>query len=531
MFSLIGFGRWSPYYYYIIVSTLVKFFKEDILGVSADYQVLTHLTIHHHPVVILLFGFISNFIIGAIAWYILDYRKLEAKNNDEIDNKKKTQEKKVDTSINNKEDNIINDSQEEEDKDKNEEEEGHLKQGLNSSMKYYLIHNNVSDLEIEIVNRNSFKFIILSSFLIALKECCTKILFSQNDIFDYYFLNLIIISLILKIFFKQKIYKHQIFVIVLVSIIAGSCLISCIVISSGETDDNNSFTYNFKDKYYIIFLFIIVYIIICISFCTGIIFQKNLIHLEFKSPYKLISYKGLIGLLLSTIALIISSSIKCREAHKMEESGSDGGPPPPPRPGPHPDPIPGPDGENKTFDGDDTQIFVCPVIYNNYTYFDNILSYFEHVKEENTTEEILILIAYFILHFISEISLIFVNKFLSPIHYLITESFYSLFHLIYQLITNPLRPDSREEYITENTPTRILKFVAVFIEFIGYMIFLEIIQLNFCGLNRDISLNIEKRAHLELNHMDNDSESDFDLDDSLDGGQVELNKKEQNSNN
>ena len=43
----------------------------------------------------------------------------------------------------------------------------------------------------------------------------------------------------------------------------------------------------------------------------------------------------------------------------------------------------------------------------------------------------------------------------------------------------------------------ILKFVAAFFEFIGNLIYMEIIQLNFCGLNRDLSKNIKKRAKLD----------------------------------
>ena len=37
MCKLIGFGGWSSYYYYILISTVTKFLKEDILGLSVDY--------------------------------------------------------------------------------------------------------------------------------------------------------------------------------------------------------------------------------------------------------------------------------------------------------------------------------------------------------------------------------------------------------------------------------------------------------------------------------------------------------------
>ena len=75
MCPLIGLGRWSRYYYYILISTLVKFFKEDILGVSVDHQLLVHLSIIHHPVILLLIGFLSDFIICFIAWFIMAYKE------------------------------------------------------------------------------------------------------------------------------------------------------------------------------------------------------------------------------------------------------------------------------------------------------------------------------------------------------------------------------------------------------------------------------------------------------------------------
>ena len=43
----------------------------------------------------------------------------------------------------------------------------------------------------------------------------------------------------------------------------------------------------------------------------------------------------------------------------------------------------------------------------------------------------------------------------------------------------------------------LTEVIALFFEFLGYLIYMEIIQLNFCGFNRDISKNIKKRAKLD----------------------------------
>ena len=85
-----------------------------------------------------------------------------------------------------------------------------------STFKYDLIHNDTKIMNLEIIRKNSFKFIIISTFLILIKELSTKIIFDLRDIFDYYFFNLIIISIILRAFLKEKIYNHQILSIVFV---------------------------------------------------------------------------------------------------------------------------------------------------------------------------------------------------------------------------------------------------------------------------------------------------------------------------
>ena len=58
-----------------------------------------------------------------------------------------------------------------------------------------------------------------------------------------------------------------------------------------------------------------------------------------------------------------------------------------------------------------------------------------------------------------------------------------------------------------------LKFAASFFELLGYMIYMEIIQLNFCGFNRDLSKNIKKRAKLDAIMSEKDLNEDNDIND------------------
>jgi hypothetical protein len=545
MCSLIGFGHWSPYYYYILIATLTRFLKDDILGVGVDHQIIVGLKIVFHPVMILLIGYTSDFILSLILWKFFDYRekKKEAeKYATTSDNEEPLSKKSTPDKIFELKDTISSRSLTINDDDLRSSS------GVKSdnNLKYYLIHNDLSS-EVDYVSKSSFIFILLSSCLITIKEFISKVLYSSHDIFDYYFLNLIIIAIILNCFYKRKIYKHHKLAIILVSVISGSCLIACILVSlnynfEGET---MSFSINYTESYHIIFIFIFIYIIISIFFCTGIIFQKNLMQKKFISSYKFLFFKGIFGIFFSIIALICTTNIPC------EHSGH----PPPPMDnssnipfGPPPDLPPDvPFGPPRDFNNrteQDLQLFMCRDHYFNESYFDNFYSYFNNTVpnlQDNTIAEIFILIGYFILNFISDLSIILVNKFLSPYYYLITESFYSLMHIPYQYFTRVSIDDLKniiEQSKTENSEydldklyqsifqkdgPMLLKFTAAFFEFLGYMIYMEVIQLNFCGLNRDLSKNIKKRAKLDAIISEKDLNEDNDINDISDS--IEAPKK------
>ena len=230
MCSLIGFGRCTYYYFYILISTITKFIKEDILGLGTEHQILLEIKIKNHPLMILLLGFSSNFIISGLIILYTYYKNDKNMDNYDTDNintmailpkeENENEEKNQKNEGELIEANPINDAEIKEAKKDNNNRVISFQSSLIS--KYHLIHNDIK--------QNSMKFIILSSFLIVFKEILINAIYKSNDIFDYYFLNLIIIAIILRFIFKQKIYRHQIFSIILVSLISGSCLISCIFI-------------------------------------------------------------------------------------------------------------------------------------------------------------------------------------------------------------------------------------------------------------------------------------------------------------
>ena len=88
---------------------------------------------------------------------------------------------------------------------------------------------------------------------------------------------------------------------------------------------------------------------------------------------------------------------------------------------------------------------------------------------------------------------------LEPIFYLVCESFqfiiYEIFLFIYLLIDNDFNASG------------LLIFLAEVFNFLGTLIYLELIELNFCGLNYNLRKNILKRSSddskIELDNNNN----------------------------
>ena len=123
-------------------------------------------------------------------------------------------------------------------------------------------------------------------------------------------------------------------------------------------------------------------------------------ELKFISPFKIILYKGIIGILGATIGIIISSLLTCNEDFGKSKQ------------------------KNMIF-----EFFICSDKYGHAYYYDNFVSYFVSLNKSDTKSyEIMFLFLYCIFNFLSELSLVLVNKFLSPTHYLIAECLYSLIY-------------------------------------------------------------------------------------------------------
>ena len=508
MCSLIGFGHWSRYYIYILIAFLARILKNDIFGVRVDVQIIADLRIIFHPIMILLIGFASDFILSMVIWCIYNYRekkKEENKNritlleNEQQISKKSTPDKIFELKDSSNISVPIN---------ANEDDERGKSSSFNreSTLKYYLIHNELSR-EDDLVSKSAGKFIIISSGLIAIKEFMSNVFYYSNDMYSFYFINLITIAIILKCFYKEKIYKHHILSICIVIGITFICSICLILIANNtQGGNNNNFSIDYEKNLHFLFMFPIIYIVISIFFCTGLIFQKNLMQSKFIPSYKFLFYKGIIGICFCIIALIFTTNFPCPDL-----------------------PYSFPDQKNNKTDNttnttNNTNITIpflpikCRDRYEEKPYFDNFYSYFindDSKLPKNITAEIFILLGYFILNFVSNLSIILINKFLSPFHVLITECFYFLIHIPYEsfIYLIPKKENNEQSYSEEDQIRRMIvnsyesyfknwrlilvQVISVVFEILGYLIYMEIIQLNFCGFDKDISKNIKKRAKLD----------------------------------
>ena len=113
--------------------------------------------------------------------------------------------------------------------------------------------------------------------------------------------------------------------------------------------------------------------------------------------------------------------------------------------------------------------------------------YFNDMGNYSIFIEILLILVFMILNGLYNIFQFVAIKYLSPNHVLITQLILALYYsIILQFSPNNI-----------NTITLIFSIIFHIICFITQLIFLEIIQLNFCGFNKDTKLHIGIRSDID----------------------------------
>jgi len=132
-------------------------------------------------------------------------------------------------------------------------------------------------------------------------------------------------------------------------------------------------------------------------------------------------------------------------------------------------------------------------------------------------KEIIIILLAGIAYFYYKYFCLMIIKFLSPIHYIFSNQIYFCLKKIVLPIYTFINEGSFfiKDSMNYIIPKYILDTSGDFLSLIGFIVFLELIELNFCGFNKDLRRKIMDRSDYEsIGILGDNSNLDDDEDDS-----------------
>ena len=143
-----------------------------------------------------------------------------------------------------------------------------------------------------------------------------------------------------------------------------------------------------------------------------------------------------------------------------------------------------------------------------YLFYDSIKLIsreYSNTDKENILEIFVFIPLLFILYVLNEISRLMLVKYTDPNNIVIYRYFYYFFKRLIVYIIN----EGKEEYLTLNK--FILFELEEVAEIISGLIYIEVLELKFCGLDYELKKNIDRRGNYEINtifNIDEDSNKD-----------------------
>ena len=271
------------------------------------------------------------------------------------------------------------------------------------------------------------------------------------DIFkdlDFWFFELICISVIFSLKFKFRIPSHR-KLGVTISIIVGSVLKIYNIILSFTSNSDRFYS---KNKGLISFVILYFFLITLRSYVNTEI--KIFFDLKYITQKTLLMCYGLIGFVMCLLTGVFTSNVPCSEGLRG---------------------------------------YVCNMVYNEKLYYDNFFNYYESYK--NMLVRLIIIVLGLLTYFGYVYFYTLIIKYYTPIHaifflpiqYFIEKFFLLIFTTIF--FTDLLLSNG------ENLSGRFLADIFGDIgSIIGFLIYLEVIELNFCGLNFNLKKNIIRRG-------------------------------------
>ena len=306
---------------------------------------------------------------------------------------------------------------------------------------------------------------------------------------DYWMFELFIISYINKRMFKSNIYRHKKCAIFFNTIICSTLKLTSFLISFSSKKSN----YPYKEFKWLIPIGILSYFLIIFCRSYSISKMKYLMDLRYISKTKLLLACGLLGTIISIVICSISTLVECTPT--------------------------------------DIKWSLCSISNSNYDdkiasqtgkYYENFNIYFKtmfgKILNENYSIaeifiEIFLTFCGMVTNFFYISFYIYVIRVLNPVYVIFSHSIYYILLYIILIINNLIL--SNKLFIGEKNEINQLKFIIDFLSnffaIFGFLIYLEIIELNFCGLNDNLSKNISKRALDDLDENKDDESNSSNI--------------------
>ena len=308
-------------------------------------------------------------------------------------------------------------------------------------------------------NDKKIKWKTFSLLLIACSffsiQLITRAILSSCSVWmlDVWVFNIVFIYIFMKYLLNYHIYKHQFYALIFIFATNFILLIAASSIKYEGISDYDNINLIYGSYYYIV-LFYLIYLILCALTMSSQVIQKKLMDFYYISPYKILYVIGIISSIFTLIALIISSNVVCQETNRDQGLCN----------------IFDPNDKNTTF-------------FDNFNiYIDNMNKKLEIDKTSFYLEIFLVYPLYSFSYFIKYLYEILVIFYLNPNFVLLSDNIFYGLRKIILLIRDP-----------SNIST-YLKLSGEIISFIGYSFYLEIFEIECCGLNSNTKNHIYARS-------------------------------------
>ena len=289
-----------------------------------------------------------------------------------------------------------------------------------------------------------FIFVVCYDF----REIIRTLGFQDLEIWTF---GIIFVLLFMHMYFPSNIYKHQFYSMLFIIITDSILLIIASTLKDIKIKENYVNIYEKTDNIWIIATIILAYIFLHFLRAFAQVNAKELIDLKFISIYKIIITFGIFGFIINVIfaLFIIMKDTKCYE--NIKET-----------------------------------IYCYASISDYFRNWNNLHNGY------NTFLEIILTFIYSLSYFLYMTYSFLIIRYLNPIYILMSDNIYYEFREIFNLIIG--KGDTGEGgALTKFFITQISELL----EFIGCIIYLEIIELRFCELNKDIKRKISERGEYE----------------------------------